>query len=324
MGNVADTGNVVDGMEKRLAAAAARLRGRDLTAAQVTELAGRRDALTAEVATRRAEMAVEQRDVERLENLSLTRILASLKGSRDDRLAREQAEADAARYRVAEAEAQLRAVHGDWEAARARLAESATAPADYAAVLEEKERYLRHSGDPLGRRLLELAEERGRLTGEAREVAEALAAAGAARDALAAVQASLDSASGWSTYDTFFGGGAISSAIKHSRLDEAARQAAHADRCLLALRTELADVAGVAHTAPQLAIDGLTRFADIWFDNIFTDLAVRGRIKRAQENVGYSARAVREVARQLGQRDGAIRTRLSGIEADRLAVLTGR
>jgi hypothetical protein len=43
------------------------------------------------------------------------------------------------------------------------------------------------------------------------------------------------------------------------------------------LRTELADVDGMALTAPQLAVDGLTRFVDIWFDNIFTDLAVRDR-----------------------------------------------
>jgi hypothetical protein len=242
MVGVTDTGNLVDDIEERLAAAAARLRGHDLAAAQVAELGRRRDALAAEVGTRRTALAAEQRDVERLESLSLTRVLASLNGSRDDRLAREQAEADAARYRVAEAEAQLGAVHGEWEAARARLAGLATAPAAYAAVLEEKERYLRRGADPRGRRLLELAEERGRLTAEAREVAEALVAAEAARDALAAVRASLDSASGWSTYDPFLGGGAISSAIKHSRLDEAARQAAYADRCLLALRTELADV----------------------------------------------------------------------------------
>ena len=319
-----DTGNVVNDIEERLAAAAARLRGHDLTAAQATELGRRRDALAAEVAARRTALASEQRDVDRLENLSLTRIVASLTGSRDDRLAREQAEAEAAQYRVAEAEAQLRSVDGEWRAARARLAELASAPAGYAAVLEEKERYLSRGGDPRGRRLLELAEERGRLTGEAREVAEALAAAASARDALSAVQSSLDSASGWSTYDTFFGGGAISSAMKHSRLDDAARQAARADHALLALRTELADVGGVAHTAPQLAIDGLTRFVDIWFDNVFTDFAVRGRIKQAQENVGYSSRAVHEVARQLRQRGAAINARLSAIEADRLAVLTGR
>jgi hypothetical protein len=63
--------------------------------------------------------------------------------------------------------------------------------------------------------------------------------------------------------------------MKHSRLDEAAQAAAYADRCLAVLRTELADVPGLSLTAPQLAVDGLTRFVDVWFDNIFTDLAVR-------------------------------------------------
>ena len=39
---------------------------------------------------------------------------------------------------------------------------------------------------------------------------------------------------------------------------------------------ELADVGGMDLTAPNPAVDGLTRFVDVWFDNDFTDLAVRG------------------------------------------------
>ena len=50
------------------------------------------------------------------------------------------------------------------------------------------------------------------------------------------------------------------------------------DRCLTVLRTGLSDVRGVALTAPQLAVDGLARFVDVWFDN----LAVRDRIKQSR------------------------------------------
>jgi hypothetical protein len=133
----------------------------------------------------------------------------------------------------------------------------------------------------------------------------------------------LDRASGWSTYDTFFGGGAISSAMKHSRLDEAAQQAAYADRCLLALRTELADVGVAGPTAPQLQIDGLTRFVDVWFDNIFTDFSVRGRIKDAQSNVEHVRRAVHDVSNRLRRRAADIQTRLAQLGTERLAVLRG-
>src|SRR5262249_41950619 len=156
------------------------------------------------------------------------------------------------------------------------------------AALDAKERYLRQSADPRGGDLLRLAQERGRLAGELRETTEALQAAQAALDALAQVTDRLGSAENWSTYDTWFGGGAIASSVKHSRLDEAANAAAAADRRLAVLRTELAVVGDPGLTAPQLAIGGGTRFADVWFDNIFTDLAVGERIRQAQQNVAGS------------------------------------
>jgi hypothetical protein len=131
----------------------------------------------------------------------------------------------------------------------------------------------------------------------------------------------LGSAANWSTYDTFLGG-VIGSAIKHSRLDEAANAAARADACLLALRTELADVPGVELTAPRLATDGLTRFVDIWFDNIFTDLAVHERIRQAQRSVDHSSHLVAEVHRRLAEHEVRDRQRLAAIETERRELLT--
>jgi hypothetical protein len=89
------------------------------------------------------------------------------------------------------------------------------------------------------------------------------------------------------------------------------------------LRTELADVDGMALTAPQLAMDGLTRFVDIWFDNIFTDLAVRDRIKQAQQNVARSMRLVGEVRGRLEERATQARSRLATIETERHDLLAG-
>jgi hypothetical protein len=315
---------VPDDIEHRLAAAAEALREYEVTERRGTDLRARMDEMATRLAALQARYVGEQQDVARLEGLSLTRVLASLRGARDDMLARERAEADAARYRLAEARARLEALQREHDVAQARLGQLAEAPNTYAAVLDEKERHLRGSADPRGARLLELADERGRRTGELREVAEALHAARTAHDALAQVQRKLGSASGWSTYDTFFGGGALSSAVKHSRLDEAAQAAAHADRCLAVLRTELADVEGPALTAPRLVVDGLTKFVDVWFDNIFTDLAVRDRIKQAEQNVNRSMRLVREVHGRLGQRATQTRADLATIETERSNLLTRR
>ncbi len=123
------------------------MREREVTSQRRSDLRVRQDELDAELAALQDKYSAEQKDVERLEGISLSRVLASLGGSRDERLSRELAEADAARYRVAEAQARLEAIRREHETAQQRLDELAPAGDAYAAMLDEKERYLRTSGD---------------------------------------------------------------------------------------------------------------------------------------------------------------------------------
>lgn len=309
-----------DDIEQRLAEAAAALRERELTEQRCEDLRVRIEQMRAELAELRSRYAAEQRDVDKLEGLTLSRVLASLRGARDDLLARERAEAEAARYRLAEAEARLDALRTERAVAQARLRRLAAAPITYDEVLNEKARYLASSGDPRGARLLELADERGRLIGELHEVTEAQRAADTARGALARVRNLLDNAADWAAYD-MYAGGTMSSMVKHSRLDEAAEAAAYADRCLALLRTELADVPGLTLTAPQVAIGGMTKFADIWFDNIFTDFVVANRIDEARWNVDRAIRLVDVLVGRLAQRSAQTRADLERIEAERNMLL---
>ncbi len=135
-------------------------------------------------------------------------------------------------------------------------------------------------------------------------------------------RAACDSAGSWSAYDTFFGGGLISSAVKHSRLDDAAQAAAHADRCLAVLRTELADVPDGPLTA-ELEVSGLTRFVDVWFDNFLTDFAVGRRIKQARQNAARSMQFVAGLRGALDERDDYAWARLAEIATERHTLLTG-
>lgn len=312
----------VDEIEDRLYRLAHLMREAELLSARAAGQRQRRQGQLAELDALRDRHSDEQRDVDRLEGLSLTRVLVALRGSREDALTRERAEAGAARYRVAEAQARLAALDGELAASEKRLAELTDVPARYAAAIDDKERYLRASGGPRAAALIELAQERGRLEAELRELAEAAEAAKAARQALASAQWHLDAAGNWSTYDTFFGGGIIASSLKHSRLDDAARAAAQADRCLAALRTELADV-GMTAPGAGVAVDGLTRFVDVWFDNIFTDLAVRDHIKRAQANLSDARQRVADVRRQLAGRTEAARQRRANLDQARQDLLAG-
>jgi hypothetical protein len=307
-------------LEARLADAAGRLHRFQAASARAHDLGGRAYQLQQEIAQLRAAKALEDRDVQRLEAWSLTRVVAGLVGSRDDRLARERAEADAAAYRVAQAQARLDVLVRERTAAMTEVGQLASAPATYDALLAAKEGALIASTDPRGRRLLDLATERGQLTALIQELHEAIAAADSAGNALRALDDTLHSASDWSTYD-MLGGGFVSSLIKHDRLDYASEQAAYADHCLTVLRTELADV-DRATTVGSVQISGLTRFVDVWLDNIFTDWRVARRINTAQHHVGICAREVATLQFRLRQRADGVRARLTAIDRDRQALLT--
>jgi hypothetical protein len=312
-----------DDIEPRLAAAATAAREFELCGQRCADLQARRDDVAAEVARARARLAGETQDVGRLEHMSLTRVLASLHHSREDDLARERAEAQAARYRVADAESRLAAVDADLDRARVRRADLSDAPRAYADALSEKERALTQSADPRGAQLLRLADERGRLTAESSEIAAAQEAAQDALTALADVQDQLGSASNWSTYDMMFGGGMIGNAVKHERMDQAAAAAAEADRRLATLRTDLAGLARAEPTAPRLQLSGGLRFADLFFNNIFTDLAVAQQIRDGQDNVARAVQLVDDLRHRLADQANGVRIRLAELDRQRTELLTG-
>jgi hypothetical protein len=120
-----------------------------------------------------------------------------------------------------------------------------------------------------------------------------------------------------------FGGGMVGNAIKHDRMDQAAAAAADADRRLATLRTDLADLAQAEPTAPRLQLSGGLRFADLFFNNIFTDLAVAHQIRDGQDNVARTVQLVDDLRHQLSGQSDAVTGRLAEIERQRTELLTG-
>jgi hypothetical protein len=310
-----------DEIEQRVAAAARAAREYDLCGQQHAQLRARERAAAADLDAARQQCAGEEKDVERLEHLSLTRVLAALHGSREDALAREKAQAEAARYRFAQAQQRLDAARAELGRLEERQAPLAGAPQAYADALAAREQYLTQSADPRGARLLALAQERGRLTAELDELHRASEDAGAAVQALAEVQDRLGTASSWSTFDTYFDHGMVANAIKHDRIDQAAQAARAADQRLAALRSDLAELGGSEPTAPGLEVSAGFKFADIFFNNIFTDLAVGSQIRAAQDNVDRSAQQVRALLGRLSDQVGTVTRRLDAMAAERQQLL---
>jgi chromosome segregation ATPase len=309
-------------VEQRLAAAAQAAREFELCAEQHAQLSAREQAAVADLDAARQQYAGKEMGVQKLEHLSLTRVLAALHGARQDALAREKAEADAASYRIAQVQQRLDGLRAQLARLADRQAQLAGAPQAYADALVAKEQYLTHSADPRGARLLTLADEHGQLTAELNELRRASDDAGAAAQALAEVQDRLGTAANWSTFDTYFDHGMVANSIKHDRIDQAAQAAHAADQRLAALRSDLADLGGSEPTAPRLEISSGFKFADIFFNNIFTDLAVGQHIRDAQDNADRSVQQVRALQDRLKDQIGAVTGKLDTMDAERQHLLT--
>ena len=311
-------------LDARIAASAAALRGRDRAARRLAELEDTLADHERRVSELVARLGDEESDVTRLEGLSLGRVVAALRGSRADDLARERAERDAVAYRLTEARARRDLVLREHAGLVDRVSARGAVDAEHASALAAKEAYVRAvPGDPRAAELLDLAAARGALDAELVEVDEATGAARRAGQALAEVREHLGSAGAWSTYDTWLGGGAISSMVKQDRLGQAQRAASRADAELAALRRELADVGGdVDGVLPSLEIGGLTRFVDVWFDNIVTDWSVASRISDARTTTDTVDRAVAAVLAGLSRRRTDVESRLAQLSSRRDRLLS--
>ena len=236
----------------------------------------------AELRSRRVE---EQDDVDRLEGRSLARYFYTLLGSLDEKLDAERAGARAAAVEHDAVLAELEDVNAAVGEAEGELAGLSGCEERYDKAVSAKAEYLKKSGSPLADRLRGIEKRAAYNERQTRETDEAIRAGEAACAAAERVVKSLSSASTWSTID-IFSDSFLADVVKYGRIDDAQRAMEQLRIALRRFGTELADVGGRLETG----MGDLLTFADIFFDNIFTDFAVSSRINRAL----YEAREVEE------------------------------
>ena len=307
-------------LAERIATAHRRIKERDQLQALLDQARRQLEQGERDLAARQQEAALEAADVEKLESFSGTRMWTLLTGRHEETLRREQLEAQVAEGKAAEAQVRCAALRGDVGEVVQHLSGYDDVEAELAAATQARETYLVESGSPEGLRLTEIAAQIGALAAEQRHLDEAIAAGERSLSDLDALEGQLGTASGWSTYDTFFGGGMISSAIKHDHMDEAAALSRGADQSLLAFGRELSDV-GLTGVDGALSMSEGTRFLDVWFDNFFTDLSVRSRLETAKQRTVAARTRVRVLLRQLTLRRETVVQRARVLEQERQRLL---
>ena len=271
--------------------------------AKVSDLRAQRGKLSGRTRELESIQLKEQTDVDKLEGRSLTAFYYHVIGKMDERLNKEREEAYAAKVKYDAAAHELTAVVDDLTRHETELAGLRDCERQYAAVLQEKAAAVKAAGGFVAEEILKLEEQLAFLNSQHRELKEAVYAGNSALGTANQVISSLDSAEGWGTWD-LLGGGLISDLAKHSHLDDAQSSIEHLQSQLRRFKTELADVKISADM--QVNVDGFLRFADYFFDGLFADWTVLGRIHQSQEEVRSTRRQIETVLSQLNGMQRAV------------------
>lgn len=287
-------------------------------------LKGLQRALASEEAARdalRKKLADEDRDVEQLEKPTIRSVWDTIRGRKDDLLTAERAEADGVRLELAVRQAVVDELARDIKSSKASIRDMKWARTDLADAIAARSVALAESGGELGTQMAAVTDAVTALQHQLREVAEADKAAKAAEYAVSKAAESLESAQGWSTYDTFFGGGFIASQIKHGRLDDAAENVAGVQHSLRRLRAELEDVGVATDELVQMPSPTL-RGMDVWFDNIFSDWMVHDRIKASRTQIKSARAGLADLRRDLKEHRLRLERDLADNESKRSELLS--
>ena len=264
-------------------------------------------------------VAAESADVRRLEGFSPAKVWSVLRGDIDDRLAVERAEQQAAEHAAAGARERLDHARADADRLTAERDALGDVDTAFALALDAEERVLRLAGGDVAGELVRIDTAHGERVAQRLELSEATAAATYAQQALDAAQASLDSAGGWSTYDTFFNGGFLADMMKHDHIEQSRRAFAEVNRALETLAAELADIDAAPVHGVQIS-ESLAVF-DVLFDNIFSDWTVRERIADAQHDAADLRMRLGVLVDDLSARTAAAEQALADLDAERERLL---
>lgn len=290
------------GYDERLRQLLLLAEGKDHARAVLADLEKQRRGLEKKTADLNYARMNEQEDVDRLETGSIRSLVLSLLGRKEERLETERAELAAAILKYDAAKRELDEIIALEAERRAEFNRCDRAMEEYEKLLSQKADFLGSLGGADGEEILRLRREIARREALCAELSEALNEGRMAESVAESVIESLKSADTWGTFD-LFGGGLISDLAKYSAMDEAKQRIERLQHQLRRFRAELADVS--LDMDADMESGSLFRFADFFFDDIFTAVSALNRIERTRTMVREAIRKIRDSLRELERRLGS-------------------
>lgn len=253
----------------------------------------------------------EQEDVDRLETVSLRSVILGVLGKKEERLDRERAELAAAILKHDAAQKELDALQSLIDEKHRILNRCLNAEAEFERILGEKAERIGMMGGSAAEEVNRLRRRISELEAHLTELSEAITEGLKAESIAMGALESLGSAGNWGTLDMFCDS-MIFDLAKYSAMDSAKDQIEQLQFQLRRFRAELADVDAM-DAQVEVEAGGFFRFADYFFDDIFTAISSMNRVDRAKDSVNRALVRIRETVRTLEQQSRDVRNEISNV-----------
>lgn len=250
----------------------------------------------------RVTLEKEHKDVERLEKLSLSNLIATVMKNKYEKLEKEQHEYLMAKIKYDQQSSKVELLKESVFSVKDRLKNLKDYEREYRELLDKKLEIIKTKGDTyVSSKLVELELDIDKALKAQKEIEEAESVGSSLLGAINSAQDSLESAKSWGVWD-IVGGDMFSSIAKHNRLNDAEDSFMYISNLLQRFNKELGDV-----NLASLSFSSTTIAFDIFFDNIFTDFAVQDKINDALSDISYLSQRAEEVMHKLEQEKEVLR-----------------
>lgn len=268
-------------------------------------------------------MTLYSRITDKTETSLINRIL-NWNGRLDDRLEKAEEEAGVLELKRGELVQIRQDLEADYEVAKVKheaLGTMASLEQGYAQIIEQKKHWVEHYAQDKATHLHELDDERVLAQRLLIEIREAITVGHKAMELLEQVQSKLHTAEGYSSWDTFLGGGMFVTHLKHNALNDSKGVLHQAQIALQRFQNELLDIEEISTRSLQVHTGDFVKFADYFFDDIFSAWSVHTKIATARQQVRSVSDTVANNLLQLESKITLVEAKLANIENEYNAML---
>lgn len=179
----------------------------------------------------------------------------------------------------------------------------------------QKKMYIEQHKPAIYEKLMQYEEAESYYKQMQKELREAIRAGEKALQALVDVAQHLGKTKDYSAVDMLTSGSLVATYLKYDAIDEANLYIVNAQQRIQQFYNELQDVAELETTSFQIEPDGLIRFADYFFDDIFSALTIHQTIKNSAGKVIQAKQDIIQTLQKLTEKQGEVNDQLQDIAA---------